>query len=74
MKWSALLKIGKTIFRAWQKREHDKGETRAIMDEWQADRLNADLREHHQGRNPTTRIKIKPKPDALVKASKERTT
>ena len=54
-------------WRKWRMARRMKRDLRGIatarMREWEVDRLNADLKEHHQGRNPTTRITIKPKPE-----------
>ena len=80
MKWTAAIPILQTLVKLWRrraqrkaKRRREDNETAAWLADWQCDRLNEDLREHHQGRNPTTRITIDPKPKKPTKERQEAT-
>jgi hypothetical protein len=86
---AAILNVYKDWRKSRQMKMELNSITRAKLAEWEVERLNADLAEYHrtgkapydstiakhiQGRNPTTRIELKPKPETLAKASRERTT
>ena len=76
--YAALVKGIFDVVLSWRKSRNMKRElqgiARARMDEWEVDRFNADLRDHHEGRNPTTRITIKPSKETLQKIREGHTT
>lgn len=83
---AAILNVYREWRKARRMKRELESITRAKLAEWETERLNADLAEYHRtgkvpydssiakhmgGRNPTTRIELKPKPETLVKASRE---